>query len=33
MKARANFWGKLAHELTPEEGGAIRAGLASPVRR
>ena len=27
MKGRANFWGKIAHEFTPEEGEAIRAML------
>jgi len=33
MKGRANFWGRLAHEFTPEEGEAIRVGLAPSVRR
>jgi hypothetical protein len=27
MKGRANFWGKIAHEFTPEEGEVIRAAL------
>jgi hypothetical protein len=27
MKGRANLWGKIAHEFTPEEGEAIRALL------
>ena len=30
MNGRANLWGKIAHEFTPEEGEAIRDGL---VRR
>ena len=28
MNGRANLWGKIAHEFTPEEGAAIRDGLA-----
>lgn len=28
MNGRANLWAKIAHEFTPEEGEAIRAGLA-----
>ena len=28
MKGRTNFWGKIAHEFTPEEGEAIRDGLS-----
>jgi hypothetical protein len=31
MKGRANFWGKIAHEFTPEEGEAIRAVLRGPL--
>jgi len=27
MKGRANLWGKIAHEFTPEEGAAIRVTL------